>query len=148
MVDFHLNQSISLLPSETFLFFFKLCHLKFRSYKTVITDFLLCFIHFINSPINYHDWPWQNFSLQCQYNVKQSSKEKISTRGLLVDPIPNSQNKHYENCMEDTEENYQWDLGVIIRIVFFAQVMCLRNENNWLEKCWQNVYYYQKILLK
>ena len=84
-------------------------------------------------------------SVQCQA-VKL--KEKISTRGLLVDPIPNSPNKHYENCMEDTKENYQWDLGMIIRIVFFAQVMCLRNENNWLEKCWQNVYHYQKILLK
>ena len=48
MVDFHLNQNISLLPSEIFLFFFKLFHLKFRSYKTVRTDFLLCFIHFIN----------------------------------------------------------------------------------------------------
>ena len=48
MVDFHLNQSISLLPLETFLFFFKSFHLNFRSYKTVRTDFLLCFIHFIN----------------------------------------------------------------------------------------------------
>ena len=42
-------------------------------------------------------------SVQCQA-VKL--KEKISTRGL-VDPIPNSPNKHYENCMEDTKENYQ-----------------------------------------
>ena len=43
-------------------------------------------------------------SVQCQA-VKL--KEKISTRGLSVDPIPNSPNKHYENCMEDTKENCQ-----------------------------------------
>ena len=41
------------------------------------------------------------------YNVKQSSKEKMSTRGLLVDPISNSPNKHHENCMAVTKENYQ-----------------------------------------
>ena len=92
MVDFHLNQNISLLPSETFLFFFKLCHLKFRSYKTVRTDFLLCFILTMTEFL-------LTMSVQCQA-VKL--KEKISTRGLLVDPIPNSPNKHYENCMEDT----------------------------------------------
>ena len=43
-------------------------------------------------------------SVQCQA-VKL--KEKISTRGLLVDPISNSPNKHHENCMADTKENYQ-----------------------------------------
>ena len=31
--------------------------------------------------------------------------------GLLVDPIPNSLSKHYKNCMADSKENYQWDLG-------------------------------------
>ena len=31
--------------------------------------------------------------------------------GLLVDPIPNSLNYHYKNCMADSKENYQWDHG-------------------------------------
>ena len=31
--------------------------------------------------------------------------------GLLFDPIPDSPNEHYENCMrESIRENYWWDL--------------------------------------
>ena len=31
--------------------------------------------------------------------------------GLLVDPIPNSLNYHYKNCIADSKENYLLDLG-------------------------------------
>ena len=30
----------------------------------------------------------------------------------LEDPILNSLNQHYENCMVDSKENYKFDLGV------------------------------------
>ena len=49
-----------------------------------------------------HWWPRQNFSLQYQYIVKQTShenKEKYQLGVSLVDPIPNSQNSHHYNCM-------------------------------------------------
>ena len=28
-----------------------------------------------------------------------------------VDPITNSLNKHYKNCLENSKKNYHWDLG-------------------------------------
>ena len=31
---------------------------------------------------------------------------KLSIRGLLVDPIPNSPNRHHKNCMSDSKKNY------------------------------------------
>ena len=31
--------------------------------------------------------------------------------GLLVDPIPNSQNQLYKSNMADSDENYYWYLG-------------------------------------
>ena len=31
--------------------------------------------------------------------------------GLLVDPIPNSQNSHHKNCMADSKEKNLLDLG-------------------------------------
>ena len=34
----------------------------------------------------------------------------MSIRGLLVDSIPNYPNKHHENCIADSKENYQLDL--------------------------------------
>ena len=37
-------------------------------------------------------------------------KKNINS-GLLVDPIPNSPNRHDKNCMADGEENYLRDLG-------------------------------------
>ena len=41
-----------------------------------------------------------------------SEKREISIRGLLVDPISNSQNyKHYKSCKADSFESYFWDLG-------------------------------------
>ena len=36
---------------------------------------------------------------------------KISIIGLLIDPVPNSPNKHDDNCLADSKENYWWDLG-------------------------------------
>ena len=32
--------------------------------------------------------------------------------GWLVDPILNSLNSYYKNCMVDSKENYKFDLGV------------------------------------
>ena len=46
------------------------------------------------------------FFLQYQYNIKQTShenKEKMSIRGLLVDPIPNSPNRNHKNCKQDSK---------------------------------------------
>ena len=44
------------------------------------------------------------------YNIKQTSdenKEKIiSVRGLVVDPIPNSQKQHQKSCIADGTRNY------------------------------------------
>ena len=46
--------------------------------------------------------------IQYQYNIKQTSdenEEKLSIKGLLVDPIPNSSIKrivHHKNCMADS----------------------------------------------
>ena len=43
--------------------------------------------------------------------------------GLLVDPIPDSLNQHHKNCMVDSKENYQLDLGS-------ERVKCLFQEDN------------------
>ena len=40
-------------------------------------------------------------------------EKKKSIRGLLVDSILNSLNKHYKNCMIESKENYKFNLGVI-----------------------------------
>ena len=37
---------------------------------------------------------------------KWYEKRKISVRGLLVDPIPNSPNLHHKNGMANSRENY------------------------------------------
>ena len=31
--------------------------------------------------------------------------------GILVDPILNSLNEHYKNCMVESKESYKFDLG-------------------------------------
>ena len=31
--------------------------------------------------------------------------------GSLIDPVPNSPNKHNDTCLADSKENYKWDLG-------------------------------------
>ena len=32
--------------------------------------------------------------------------KKLSVRGLLVDPIPNSPNQHHENCRAESKEYF------------------------------------------
>ena len=60
------------------------------------TNKWLYFLHFFFNPSIPTCDHRQNFSLHYQYNIKQTSNEnkKISIRGLLVDPTPNSPNKH------------------------------------------------------
>ena len=50
-------------------------------------------LHLLIKPLNSYEWPRENFSLQYQYNTKQSSDE-------------NFQNLHHENCMADSNKNY------------------------------------------
>ena len=38
-------------------------------------------------------------------------KRKISVRGLLADPKPNSLDQHNKNCIAESKENYSQDLG-------------------------------------
>ena len=43
------------------------------------------------------------------YNIKHTTDEnekKKPLRGLLVDPIPNSLNQHYEPFMVESKDNY------------------------------------------
>ena len=55
--------------------------------------------------------------IKYQYNIKQTSdenEEKLSIRGLLVDPIPNSsiiRIVHHKNCMADSNKNYLLDFS-------------------------------------
>ena len=49
------------------------------------------------SPNNVNTGNW------CEYG-------KISIRGLLVDPIPNSLKQHHKKFMVESKEDYQWDL--------------------------------------
>ena len=35
-----------------------------------------CFLFVLPKPFNSHEWPSQNFSLQYQYNIKQTSDKK------------------------------------------------------------------------
>ena len=43
--------------------------------------------------------------------MKQTGDEKKNIKILFVDPIPNSPNAYHKNCMADSKENYQQDLG-------------------------------------
>lgn len=42
---------------------------------------------------------------------KRWELRKPSTRLFLVDPVPSSLNLHDKNCMADSKENFQEDLG-------------------------------------
>ena len=42
---------------------------------------------------------------------RQGMTIKISRRGSVVDPLHNSPNSLYNNCMTSIKENYKWDLG-------------------------------------
>ena len=47
-----------------------------------------------------------------QYHVnKWLELRKVSVIGLLIDPVPNSPNKHNDTCLADSKENYKWDIG-------------------------------------
>ena len=53
------------------------------------------FVSLVEVSLNSHEWPKQNISLQYQYKYqvnKGLEERKISIRGLLVDPVTNSQN--------------------------------------------------------
>ena len=57
-------------------------------------------------PFNSHEWPRQSFSLQDQYNIKQTSdkdKQNIN-EGKLFDAIQNSPNLHHKSFMADSKE--------------------------------------------
>ena len=65
---------------------------------------------YVDVPVNCHEWRDKNYY---QAN-KWQEQRKISIWGSLVDPIPNSPNLYYKNCMADgkgSKENYKWDLG-------------------------------------
>ena len=54
-----------------------------------------------------------DFSYQHQNNILQTrddNEEKGQLGGLLLDPIPNSQNKHHKVCVADSRENYKQDV--------------------------------------
>ena len=46
------------------------------------------------------------------YNINTISTRQGMRIKKLVDPILNSLNKHYNNCIVDSKENYKFDLGV------------------------------------
>ena len=37
---------------------------------------------------------------------RQVMRKNVSAKGLLVDPIPNSQSLHYKSCIANGRENY------------------------------------------
>ena len=46
-------------------------------------------------------------TISIQYHVyKWWESRKISIMGLLIDPVPNFPNKHNDNCLADSKENY------------------------------------------
>ena len=82
-----------------------------RIYKYMFSAMSLRWVNeWDTEPFNSHEWPRQNFSLQYQYNIKQRSDEN-KEKYKLGDKLINSPNKHHENCMADSKENYWWDLG-------------------------------------
>ena len=59
------------------------------------------------SSFNSHEWPRENFSLQYQSNIKQTSGEKkkdISWR-IIHWSKTNSPNEHHKNYTGDSKEN-------------------------------------------
>ena len=60
--------------------------------------------------MNFHEWPrslGQNVSLSSRQvmRIKKNINYRIIT---VVEPIPNSPNQHYKNCMVESKENYSW----------------------------------------
>ena len=54
-------------------------------------------------------------TISIQYHNDQADKwweqRKLSIRGSFFELISNSLNQYHKNCMADSKENYQWDLG-------------------------------------
>ena len=52
-------------------------------------------------------------TISIQYRPdKWWEQRKLSIWGWLVDPILNSLNQYYKNCMIDSKENFKFGLGV------------------------------------
>ena len=47
------------------------------------------------------------YNINTVLNRQVTRIKKVSGRGFLVDPIPNSPNLHHRNCMTDSKEKYQ-----------------------------------------
>ena len=61
------------------------------------------------TPNSLTEWPRQNFSLQYQYNIKQTSvenKEKYQLQDYKLIQNQILKTKHHKNGMEDSKENY------------------------------------------
>lgn len=80
-------------------------------YRTCQEHYIFQYVSILDTSSS--DTPRQNFSLQNQYNIKQTSIENLETniwiRGLLVDPITNHLYWHGKNCIADNK--YYWDIG-------------------------------------
>ena len=46
------------------------------------------------------------YNINTILNRQVTRIKKVSGRGFLVDPIPNSPNLHHRNCMTDSKEKY------------------------------------------
>ena len=60
-------------------------------------------------PFNSHEWPRQNFSLQYQYHIKQTSdenKEKYQLKDYELIQYQILQKTNHKNCMGDSKEDY------------------------------------------
>ena len=80
-------------------------------YRTCQEHYIFQYVSILDTSSS--DTPRQNFFLQNQYNIKQTSIENLETniwiRGLLVDPITNHLYWHGKNCIADNK--YYWDIG-------------------------------------
>ena len=69
--------------------------------KYALTGFKLSpFVSLKYEPLSPISQTRTEFPLKCQYNIKQTKdecEEKLSIRGILFDPIPNSQNTSNKN---------------------------------------------------
>ena len=52
--------------------------------------------------------PFEISYTKCLMNLLIPMSDNVMC-GLLVDSIPNSENKHQKNCTADSQENYYWD---------------------------------------
>ena len=82
--------------------FYFLCQSKYA-----LTGFKLSpFVSLKYEPLSPISQTRTEFPLKCQYNIKQTKdecEEKLSIRGILFDPIPNSQNTSNKNYTADSK---------------------------------------------